>query len=378
MAVLSYLTQIQFDHGAIKHLARGMQRLNMQRPLIVSGPSISKGAIVQTLREQLPADVPFVLFSDVPGNPTEAAVLQALALYRSADCDGVICIGGGSPMDLGKAVALLARQPGPLAQYAATEGGKQKIRDVAPLIAIPTTAGTGSEASVASVIICEDGRKLTFVSDLLLPRLAICDPLLTLGMPASLTASTGMDAVTHCIEAVLSPVVNPPAEAVGLDGLERAIGEGHLLKAFADGTDLDARWNMMMASTEGALAFIKGLGAVHAMSHAVGRLHALNLHHGTLNAVLLPAVLRFNHAYVGEKYQRIKRAMGLAPSADLADYLSGLNQQLGLPANLAQMGVRAEHLDGLEHHAMADLNTMTNPRQPKASDYQRLFEEALH
>ena len=133
----------------------------------------------------------------------------------------------------------------------------------------------------------------------------------------------------------------------------------------------------MMASTEGALAFIKGLGAVHAMSHAVGRFHELNLHHGTLNAVLLPAVLRFNHAHVGEKYQRIKRAMGLDAGADLADFISELNQHLGLPANLAQMGVCDEHLEGLEDFAMADLNTMTNPRQPKPQDYRQLFKDAL-
>lgn len=377
MATLSYLTQIQFDHGALRQLGKGMQRLNMRRPLVVSGPNLSKGPILQALREQLPADVPFVLFSEVPANPTEAAVLQALALYRQADCDSVICIGGGSPMDLGKAVALLARQPGPLAQYAATEGGKQKIRDVAPLIAIPTTAGTGSEASVASVIICEDGRKLTFVSDLLLPRLAICDPQLTLGLPPGLTAATGMDAVTHCIEAVLSPVVNPPAEAVGLDGLERAIAEGHLLRAFHYGQDADARWHMMMASTEGALAFIKGLGAVHAMSHAVGRLHELNLHHGTLNAVILPAVLRFNHGHVGDKYRRLKRAMGLPATADLADFISDLNQSLGLPACLRDMGVGPEHLENLAEHAMADLNSLTNPRKPCAEDYQRLFVDVL-
>jgi 4-hydroxybutyrate dehydrogenase len=377
MAMLSYLTQIQFDHGAIKHLGKGMQRLNMHRPLIVTGPNLSKGQILQSLREQLPPDVPFVMFSDVPANPTEAAVLRALEVYRDAGCDSVICIGGGSPMDLGKAVALLARQPGPLAQYAAMEGGKGKIRDVAPLIAIPTTAGTDSEASVASVIICEDGRKLTFVSDLLLPRLAICDPQLTLGLPPGLTAATGMDAVTHCIEAVLSPVISPPAEAVGLDGLERAIAEGHLLRAVQDGQDADARWHMMMASTEGALAFIKGLGAVHAMSHAVGRIHELNLHHGTLNAVMLPAILRFNHAHVGDKYRRLNRALGLAANADIADFICDLNQRLGLPANLKEMGVCDVHLEGLADHAMADLNTMTNPRKPGTEDYQRLFMEVL-
>lgn len=238
-------------------------------------------------------DIHATVYDDTPENPTEEAVLAALTLYREARRDGVVCIGGGSPMDLGKGVALLVDHHGPLAQYAMTAGGGEKIGPVPPLVAVPTTAGTDSEVSVGSVIITADGRKLTIVSEHLIPKVAICDPELTLGLPARLTAATGMDAMTHCIESVLSPLVNPPAEAVGLDGLRRGIHEGSLERAVADGSDRDARWNMMVASTEVAMAFIKGLGAVRSMSHACGRVKELRLHHKPLNAVILPTVLRF-------------------------------------------------------------------------------------
>ncbi len=183
----------------------------------------------------------------------------------------------------------------------------------------------------------------------------ICDPELTIGLSPRLTAATGMDAVTHCIEAILSPAVNPPAEAIGLDGLERAIGAGNLVRAVVDGGDREARWHMMMAATEGAMAFIKGLGAVHAMSHSAGRLGGLSLHHGTLNAVILPHVLRFNQDAAAAKYGRIRRAMGLGADADLAVAIEDLNRQVGLPASLGVLGVTPAHIPELVEHALGDI-----------------------
>jgi 4-hydroxybutyrate dehydrogenase len=246
-----------------------------------------------------------------------------------------------------------------------------------PVVAIPTTAGTGSEVSVGFIVVTEDGRKLTFVSDAFIPKVAICDPELTLGLPPLLTAATGMDAVTHAIEAVLSPAINPPAEAIGLDALERAVGEGHLEKAVADGADREARWQMMMAATEGAFAFVKGLGAVHVMSHACGALPGLALHHGTLNAVLLPTVLRLNAPAAPDKTRRIARAMGLAEDADVAQAISELNRRLGLPAGLAAMGVGEEHIPRLAAQAAEDLATRTNPVPLDEAGYRALFAEAL-
>ena len=186
-----------------------------------------------------------------------------------------------------------------------------------------------------------------------------------------------MDAVTHCIEALLSPEVNPPAEAVACDGIERAVREGHLVKAVQDGQDEDARWHMMMAATEGAMAFSKGLGAVHSMSHACGANQALRLHHGTLNAVILPTILDYNSSHVGDKYARLNAAMGIAADADPAEFIRELNAEIGLPANLSEMGVEAESIPDLAAHSAKDVCTFTNPRPCSAADYEGLFETAL-
>jgi 4-hydroxybutyrate dehydrogenase len=278
-------------------------------------------------------------------------------------------------MDLGKGVGILANNEGDLGEFGF--GGGKMIASLPPLIAIPTTAGTGSEVSVGAVIILNDGRKMTFAGPLLVPSFAICDPELTLGLPKMLTAATGMDAVTHCIEAFLSKNVNPVADAIALDGLERAVGHGNLEKAVADGSDRDARYNMMLASTEGALAFVKGLGAVHSMSHSCGRIKELNLHHGTLNAVILPPILRFNESVVGDKYPRLRKAMGLADGSDLAVAIEELNGRLGLPANLGEMGVTKEMMDDLVKYADMDLANYSTPRRPTPEEFETLYLELL-
>lgn len=347
------------------------------RPLICTDKGIVAAGLLGQVQAALPAGTQAVTFDDTPGNPTEEAVKAALVVYKNNNCDGLIAIGGGSSIDLAKGVALLATHNDALETYGITQGGVERIGAVAPLIAIPTTAGTGSEVSVGTVIILENGFKETFASQSFLPRTAICDPELTMGLPAGLTAATGMDAVTHCIEAFLSPAVNPPAEGVALDGLERAIRQGFLEKAVADGSDRDARWHMMMASTEGALAFVKGLGAVHSMSHACGRMKQLGLHHGTLNAVILPAVLRYNAPHCEAKYERLRRAMGLNETADLADTISDLNARLGLPASLKEMGVSADMMDDLVANASKDVATYTTPVPPSPEAYVKLFEDAL-
>ncbi len=221
MALLTYLTTNHFDFGALQILAPEAKRLGIARPLVVTDPGVRAAGLLDRVLEAIGGETAVTVYHQTPGNPTERAVLAALALYKDAGCDGVICLGGGSPMDLGKAVALLARCGGPLAQYDPLAGGRDKATDIAPLIAIPTTSGTGSEVSIGFVIIMEDGRKLTFASPLFIPKVAICDPDLTLGLPRMMTAATGMDAITHCIEAFLTPTLNPPAEGVALDGLRR-------------------------------------------------------------------------------------------------------------------------------------------------------------
>lgn len=373
MATISYLTTAQFDFGAIRMVTAECGRLGITRPLIVTDIGIRASGLLDRLREAMAAPLGFEVFDGTPPNPTEAATLAALARYREAKADGIIAMGGGSSIDLGKAVALMATHEGPMVRYAAVEGGAARITSaVAPLIAIPTTSGTGSEVGRGSVIVLNDGRKLGFLSPHLLPKVALCDPELTLGLPPMLTAATGMDAMAHCIETFLSPLVNPPAEAIALDGLAKSAA--CIERATRNGQDRDARWNMMMAAMEGALAFQKGLGAVHALSHPLGALKDLKLHHGTLNAVLLPPVIRFNAAHVGNKLAKVAEVMGLAPGADVAQAITELNARLGLPAGLRSMGVAREALAGIAEAAPKDHCHGTNPRVASVADYLQILE----
>jgi alcohol dehydrogenase class IV len=375
MPILTYLTTTHFDHGAIKMLAPELKRLGVSRPLVVTDRGVRAAGLLDRVLATLPEGAAPPVYDGTPGNPTERATLEALAQYRAEGCDGVVCLGGGSSMDLGKSVALLAVSGEPLARFDPLQGGAKHIRGVAPVICIPTTSGTGSEVSVGVVIVLDDGRKLTVANPQLIPKVAICDPELTLGLPPLLTAATGMDAITHCIEAFLTPAVNPPAEGVALDGLYR--GWRHIETAVADGSNRDARWQMMMASTEGAMAFVKGLGAVHSMSHAIGRREDLRAHHGTLNALILPTVLRFNAAACADKYVRLRQAMGLDAGADLAAAVQARNAAIGLPKGLAALGVTREMIPDLVPYALGDLAHFGTPVKPTAEQYAQLFAQAL-
>lgn len=375
MPTLTFLTTCHFDHGAIEKLQASLDRKNIKKPLITTDKGIVAAGIVDKVRAAMNDGASAPVFDDTPGNPTERAVMAAFKVYQGNGCDGVIALGGGSAMDLGKSVALLAGSGGPLSQFDPLKGGNKLVRAIAPVIAIPTTSGTGSEVSLGMVIIMDDGRKLTFGNPKFIPSVAICDPDLTLGLPPLLTAATGMDAITHCIEAFLTPTVNPPADGVGLDGLWR--GWRNIEKAVKDGSDKQARFEMMMASTEGAHAFTMGLGSVHAMSHAIGRREDLRLHHGTLNAVILPAVLRFNAKGNEEKYERLRAAMGLEAGADLAQAIEDLNARIGMPKGLGDMGVSEDMIADFVPHAMADLAHRTNPRPVSADEYEALFKAAM-
>jgi 4-hydroxybutyrate dehydrogenase len=376
MPVMNFLTQCVFDAGALKQLSALAKARGITRPFIVTDAGIKASGILAKVETALGA-VPAGVFAETTPNPTETQTKLATALYKESGADGIIAVGGGSSMDHAKAIGLLASHSEPLETYAAIIGGAKKIGKIPPLIAIPTTAGTGSEVSVGMVIIMENGRKETFASPNLIPVVALCDPDLTLGLPAGLTAATGMDALTHCIEAVLTPSVNPPAEGIGYDGAHRAFGMGMLKRAVKDGSDADARWHMMMASYEGALAFVKGLGGVHALSHAAGRLEQKKLHHGTLNAVFLPHILRFHHGAADDKYVRLRQVMGLKPGADLADAIQDLNNDIGIPKNLAAMGLAPSDGPGIVDYALKDLAHFGNPRPMSADDYAKVYETAL-
>jgi len=375
VSTILYLTTVEFGSGAIGKLPDGLAALKLGRPLIVSDPGLQSAGLVERVEALCPPASP--TFLGVPSNPTEAAVLEALEIYLSEGCDGLVAFGGGSPIDLAKAVALLATHPGLLGQYAAIHGGAARITGaVAPVVAIPTTAGTGSEVGRASLITLQDGGKLGFISPHLIPRLALCDPDLTLGLPPFLTAATGLDALSHCIETFLSPRLNPPAEAIALDGAGRIWR--NLERAFRDGSDISARTELMMGALEGGLTFQKGLGAVHALSHALGGLESPVLHHGALNAILMPPVLRFNMPAIGEKLTRLKAALGLPPTtADLADELDGLNRRLSIPAGLKSLGVPEAVLPEIVRNALADHSHATNPRPATADDYAMIVDQVM-
>ena len=375
---LNYFNRPYFENGAIKKISEVLKINGIKNPLICTDPGLSSIGMTDKVRNLISEDFSSSFYEETPANPTEKAVNEALELYKTNDCDGVVGFGGGSSMDLAKAVALMANHEGSLLDYSVNEGGYGKIKETMPMVAIPTTSGTGSEVSVGSLIIMNDGRKLIFASPHLMPNAAICDPELTIGLPPVLTAGAGMDALTHCIEAILSPINDPPAEAVGIDGIEKIIKEESLIRACEDGQDKEARWGMMMASTEGAMAFSKGLGAVHSMSHAIGANQELGLHHGTLNAVILPSVLRFNQDHVGNKYSRIARAMGKSETINLATEIEKLNEKIGMPSNLSEMGVTEDMIPDLIAHAMTDPSNITTPRVPSLEEWEKLFLEAMN
>lgn len=378
MSLIYYLTQIQFEHGAVRLLRQECERVGIQRPLVVTDPGVKAAGVLQTALDAL-GDLPVSVFDQTPSNPTEAAVRAAVAVYRAGGCDGLVAVGGGSAIDCAKGIAIAATHEGPLTHYATIEGGSPRISErVAPLIAVPTTSGTGSEVARGAIIIVDDHRKLGFHSWNLLPKAAICDPELTLGLPPILTAATGMDAIAHCMETFMSAAFNPPADGIALDGLER--GWGSIARATQDGSDREARLNMMSASMQGAMAFQKGLGAVHSLSHSLGGVNP-RLHHGTLNAMFLPAVVRFNaEAPSVQKDRRLERmagAMGLASASDIPDAIRDMSARLGLPSGLAAMGVTEDQFDAIIKGAMADHCHKTNPRVATPDEYRAMLRESL-
>jgi 4-hydroxybutyrate dehydrogenase len=378
MPTMNYLTTCVFDHGAVKQLPAVLKRLGASRPLLVTDAGIRAAGVLAQAEAAFGGPFPAV-YDGTPTNPTEAATRDALAVYREAGCDSLVALGGGSSMDLAKGVGLFATHEGPYEKFAAVSGGARLIGKLPPLVAIPTTAGTGSEVSVGAILIMDNGRKETFVSPNLIPATAICDPELSLGLPARLTAATGMDAMTHCIEAYLAVSVHPPAEAIGLDGVWRGIGQGWLKKAVADGSDKDARWQMMMASYQGALAFVKGLGAVHGLSHALGRLADLKLHHGTLNAIILPhSLAMIEEAGVArDKLERLGQAMGLQGGVAVSDGIARLIGEIGIPSRLSEIGIAQAHWADTKAYAVSDLATGSHTMPFDEAAYEQLFARAL-
>ncbi|KPU88611.1 4-hydroxybutyrate dehydrogenase [Variovorax paradoxus] len=379
MALINYITQIQIDFGAVQLLAQECDRLGIRRALVVTDAGVRAAGVLERVTAQLGAGREFVVFDGTPSNPTERAMRAAVALYAEHRCDGIVAVGGGSPIDLAKGVAVCATHEGPLKSFAAIEGGVARITAAtAPVIAVPTTAGTGSEVGRGAVLILDDGRKVGVLSPHLVPRVALCDPELTLGLPPMLTAATGMDAIAHCMETFMAPAFNPPADGIALDGLRRAWR--HIERATATPGDREARLNMMSASMQGALAFQKGLGCVHSLSHSLGGI-APRLHHGTLNAILLPAVIRFNAQAESmrkdERLARMAQAMGLGGGDEVAPAVAAMSARLGLPTGLAALDVSPDLFPRVIEGALKDHCHKTNPREASVADYQALLAESM-
>lgn len=378
MSLINYVTRVQFGFGELATLKGELALAGISRPFVVTDQGVRNLGFLDRVEAVLGARAAGV-YDDTPGNPNEAAIRTATDLFRESGADGIIAIGGGSALDLAKGVAILAAHGGSLKTYAVIEGGLDKITErTVPTIAIPTTAGTGSEVGRAAIVILDDGRKVGLLSPYLIPRAAIVDPELTMTLPPMLTAATGMDAISHCIETFLAPSFNPAADGIALEGLRRAWGS--LRRATETPDDRDARENMAIAATMGAMAFQKGLGCVHSLSHALGGIDP-SLHHGTLNAVFMPAVLTFNRqaetSINEDKYERLARAMGLVTGDDLEASIRSMTEALQLPTGLSEMGVGSGLFESIADGALADHSHKTNPVEASRAEYLDLLEASL-
>jgi len=368
---ISYLTNIYFETGAVNLLPDVMAQHAINRPLIVT----DAGLISLGMLARLPIKDAAV-FSQLQTNPSEASVLAGLKAYREGQCDGLVALGGGSPIDCAKGIALLATHPEPLDQYAFLEGGLTKITgNKPPLIAVPTTAGSGSEVGRAALITMSSGRKLAIISGHMIPSAVISDPELTVGMPPNLTAASGMDAITHCVEVYCSRKINPVADAIALDGLQR--GAKTIRAATQNGSDIHARSEMLMCALEGGLGFQKGLGLIHSLSHPLGAIQKKRLHHGTLNAIFLPHVLEFNMNACPEKMDAVAHVMGQQSRERLPDACRQLISELGLPLRLGELGLTVDDVTPLAAAALEDHSTPPNPRDATQQDCLALFKAAL-
>ncbi|RYX96799.1 MAG: iron-containing alcohol dehydrogenase [Comamonadaceae bacterium] len=371
MTTLLFGTAVQFGNGMRRALPAELAKAGITRPLFVTDKGVRAAGVFAKAIEAVADAASLPVFDDVPPNPTEAAAACGAAMYRQHGCDGVVGIGGGAALDLAKAITILTTNAPPLWNYCNRHAKPSAIVGAPALILMPTTSGTGSEVGRSAVIIFDNGIKAGVRCPEVITA-AICDPELTTGLPASITATTGMDALSHCIETFCSPTVNPPADAIALDGMQRVFA--NLERAVTDGNDIDARWNMMMGSLEGALCFQKGMGAVHALSHPLG---ALGHHHGTLNAILLPHVLAYNREALGDKMGRIAHQAGLQPGEDAAAAVGALVARLGIPTRLSEIGLTHADLEGIPFAALEDNAHKTNPRPLAQADYEKLLTAAF-
>ena len=358
----SYPTAIRFGAGRIAELGEACAAAGISRPLLVTDKGLAALPITAATLDLMEASgLGRAVFSEVDPNPTEHNVEAGVRVYRDGGHDGVVAFGGGSGLDLGKMVAFMAGQTRPLWDFEDIGDWwtRADASAIAPIVAVPTTAGTGSEVGRASVITnAQTHEKKIIFHPLVLPRVVICDPELTVGMPAPITAGTGMDAFAHCLEAYCSPHYHPMSQGIALEGMR--LVKDYLPRAFADGSDIEARGQMMSAAAMGATAFQKGLGAIHALSHPIGAWH--HTHHGTTNAVVMQPVLMFNRPAVEDRLAMAARYLGIDGGFQgFYDFVGALNAELKIPANLTELGVVDPDIDALVASALEDPSVGGNP-----------------
>lgn len=377
----NYPANILTGVGRIRELPAACKALGMKAPLLITDPGLAGLPMVRDLvAASYEQGLGIAVFSEIKGNPTGKNVLDGVAAFRDGGHDGVIAFGGGSGLDAAKAVALMANQREGLSLWSLEDIGDNwknaEAKAIVPIVAVPTTAGTGSEVGRASVITdeVEHVKRIIFHPGMV-PATVILDPELTVGLPPSITAATGMDALSHCMEAWCSPLYHPMAEGIAVEGMRRICQ--FLPRAYADGSDLEARMNMLVASSMGATAFQRGLGAMHALAHPLGALY--DAHHGTLNAILMPYVLRANECAIGEPMVRLGRYLDLRQpgTATVIDWVLEMRERLGIPHTLAALEIDTRQADKVGQMAVADPSSGTNPITFDAEAYRGIFVNAV-
>ena len=374
----SYPTAIKFGAGRVQELAQACATAGIKRPLLVTDRGLAALPVTQTTLDIMEAaGLGRAIFADVDPNPNEANLIAGVAQYKAGDHDGVIAFGGGSGLDLGKMVAFMSGQTRPLWDFEDIGDWwtRANPNGIAPIVAIPTTAGTGSEVGRASVITnSQTQEKKIIFHPKVLPSVVICDPELTVGMPPFITAGTGLDAFAHCVEAFSSPHYHPMSQGIAIEGMKLVID--NLPRAYADGTDIQARANMMSAAAMGATAFQKGLGAIHALSHPLGAMY--HTHHGTTNAVCMPAVLQLNRPAITDRFDQVAGYLGISGGFDgFCDFVDAFNASLGIPKRMADLGVSTPDIDRLVAGALSDPSCGGNPIELTAENTRALFEAVL-
>jgi alcohol dehydrogenase class IV len=374
----SYPTAMRFGAGRISEIADACTAAGISKPLLVTDRGLASMAITTgTLDLMEAAGLGRALFADVGSDPSDTDVQEGVRAYREGGYDGVIAFGGGSGLDLAKAIAFMAGQTRPIWDFEDIGDWwtRANADTIAPVVAVPTTAGTGSEVGRASVITnSEIEEKKIIFHPKMLPAIVICDPELTVDMPRHITAGTGLDAFAHCVEAYSSPHYHPMSQGIALEGMR--LVKDHLPTAYAEPGNIEARSHLMSAAAMGATAFQKGLGAIHALSHPIGAIH--HTHHGTTNAVCMPAVLQFNADAIRDRFDSAAAYLGIAGGFDgFCAFVDELNAAMAIPKTLTALGVENPDLDRLTEIALRDPSTGGNPVEMTARNTRALLESIL-